>query len=375
MNRNQKKIAINVSSERRLPIFCIVVYLLTALSALLYLGFVLSSAFADAFHRTVGAALRTVLALSTAWLPFSVAELLLLLLPLWAVLLILLAARRYCGSRRDAMIFLGILLSILCIVAILFVWVFAAGYYVPPLEDKLGLTRSEVSAAELYQTAEHLRLDLLSLCEQIHFSARGASVMPYAVSEMNEKLMDAYEKFAQENQFLHHSYSRIKPVLLSRAMTYTHITGVYTFFTGEANLNLHFPDYTLPFTAAHELAHQRGISREDEANFIAYLVCMESEDPYLRYSATLSLYEYVLSSLYHADRSLYRQSVASLPDPILAEEAAYDAFFEPYRDNVVADISHAANDAYLQSQGAPQGARSYNLVVDLAVAYYKDKTP
>ena len=51
------------------------------------------------------------------------------------------------------------------------------------------------------------------------------------------------------------------------------------------------------------MAHQRGIAREDEANFIAFLVCMASDDPYIRYSGYLEVYEYVASSLYSDDRS------------------------------------------------------------------------
>jgi hypothetical protein len=162
--------------------------------------------------------------------------------------------------------------------------------------------------------------------------------------------------------------------MLSEPMSYTHITGVYTFFTGEANINVHFPDYTVPYTAAHELAHQRGIAKEDEANFIAFLVCMESDDPYIRYSACLNLYEYVVVALRKADKELYRESYLALPTEVQNEEIAYSRFMEKYRDNIVADVSHKTNDIYLQSQGSPEGSKSYNLVVDLAVAYYKGQT-
>jgi hypothetical protein len=171
--------------------------------------------------------------------------------------------------------------------------------------------------------------------------------------------------------FLQTLNSRVKPVINSELMSHAHITGVYTYFTGEANLNMVFPDYTLPYTAAHELAHQRGIAREDEANFIAFLVCMESDDPYIRYSACLNVYEYVASALRSANSEYYRHSYQGLPYEIRLEEAAYSRFFEKYRENVAADISEATNNAYLQSQGAPEGTRSYNLVVDLTVAYLK----
>jgi hypothetical protein len=98
---------------------------------------------------------------------------------------------------------------------------------------------------------------------------------------------------------------------------------------------------------------------------------MESDDPYIRYSATLNVYEYVLSALRSADATLYRQTYERLPEGVRREEIAYSLFFEKYRENVAADISEATNNSYLQSQGATAGTRSYNMVVDLAVAYYR----
>ncbi|MBR7099038.1 MAG: DUF3810 domain-containing protein [Clostridia bacterium] len=182
----------------------------------------------------------------------------------------------------------------------------------------MELERREVSADELFQTATILSEQLNELSDELIFAGdASSSVMPYSYSEMNQKLMDAYQTYTADHDFPDHFYSRVKPVMLSRPMSYTHITGVYSFFTGEANINVHFPDYTVPFTAAHELAHQRGVAREDEANMIAFLVCMESEDAYIRYSALLSVYEYVASALYSADRALYVSVYQTLPTEVM----------------------------------------------------------
>jgi len=154
-------------------------------------------------------------------------------------------------------------------------------------------------------------------------------------------------------------------------MTYTHISGVYTMFTGEANINVNYPDYVIPYTAAHELAHQRGIARENEANFVAFLVCLESEDPYIRYSGYLNMYEYVASALYSASPAYYSQVLASLDMRVRYEMIAYSEFFDRYRENVVAEVSEAVNNSYLVIQGT-EGTKSYGMVVDLAVAYLLD---
>ena len=252
----------------------------------------------------------------------------------------------------------------------LFLLAFAPAYRGSTLDKKMGLTRTEVSTAELYSTAVILADAITRVSGEISFAAYDFSIMPYGLDRMNELLLEAYDKVDDDLTFLSSMESRIKPVMLSRAMSYTHITGVYTFFTGEANLNVDFPDYTLPFTAAHELAHQRGIAREDEANFVAFLVCSASSDPYIRYSGYLSLFEHVSSALYLADPSLYTSVTRTLPRTVLYERMAYSRFFDTYRDSVASEISGAVNDTYLTIQGTA-GTRSYGMVVDLAVAYFR----
>ena len=355
----------------RLPLVCIVIFVLTALTAGLYIAFRINMQFADAFNQTISATGRMFLATLTGWIPFSFAEMLLLLSPLILITVIVIGIKFFCNTARAMWIYVACIFGVVCMVFNLFVWNFAPGYNALPLDQHLGLERTPVSAEELAQTADILLEKLKALEKDILFTESGSSRMLYTYSQMNEKLMDAYAKASQKYDFINHFQSSVKPVMLSEPMSYTHITGVYTFFTGEANINVNFPDYTIPYTAAHELAHQRGIAREDEANFVAFLVCIESDDAYIRYSAYLNLYEYVVSALYSANYDLYKENYYKQPQNILGERIAYSEFFEKYRENTVADISEATNNAYLQSQGAPQGSRSYGMVVDLAVAYYR----
>lgn len=357
--------------KRRLPFVCILIYLFTAVSVCLYLAFRAFPNFADRFNDTVSPVVRMGLAFLTAWIPFSFAEFLIVLIPLWIVLLCVIGYKRYCDTWKNMLVYLGILFSGVCVVLILFVWSFSAGYYGKSLDQKLGLERTPVGAEELYNTAETLGDELRTLEAELTFLPSGHSLMPYSYAEMNDKLLQAYARVSEKYDFINSFPSSVKPVMLSEPMSYTHITGVYTFFTGEANINVNFPDYTIPYTAAHELAHQRGIAREDEANFVAFLVCMESDDPYIRYSGYLNVYEYVASALASADRTLYRRSYSNLPATIRAEEVAYSQFFKKYKENIAATVSQTTNNNYLISQGATAGTKSYNMVVDLTVAFFR----
>ena len=229
-----------------------------------------------------------------------------------------------------------------------------------------------MSSEELRQTAEYLAEMVSESAKDVDFIYGSHSVMPYSFTELNSKINEAYSKVAEEYDFILNFKASIKPVVASEVLSYAHILGIYTYYTGESNVNVNFPDFTLPYTCAHEMSHQRGFSREDEANFMAYLVCISSDDAYIRYSGYYNMYEYVMNALYSVDKKAYSEVYYSVSDEVRCESRAYGEFYDKYRENTVADISNKVNDGYLQSQGQSEGVKSYGLVVDLMVAYHKN---
>lgn len=360
----------NSTDRIRLPRAIKIIYAVAAACIPLYVLFLLSESFSDFFNRHISSLFRALLAHLTSWIPFSLAEFALILIPLWVFLITRLITRRFGNTTKEMLSGILCICSVLGVVFSSFTLGFAPAYRGSTLDKKLGLERCDVSAEELYNTAVILAEHVSAEAEGVAYGEDGFSVMPYNYSEMNRLLLEAYEKACDKYDFVQKLNSRIKPVMLSNAMSYTHITGVYTFFTGEANINVAFPDYTVPFTATHELSHQRGIARENEANFMAFLVALESDECYIRYSAYLNMYEYVLSALSGADSELYLQAYGKLPACVKGELAAYSGFYDKYRNSTVSEVSGAVNDTFLKLHGT-EGTKSYGMVVDLAVAYYK----
>ncbi len=367
----KKKVAKRVRNyEKFSPLF----YVLCAFAILALLVLILavcSTGFSNAYNGSVGAVVRAFLAHLTSWIPFSLAEALLYTAPLLIVITVIYACRYRCKSTKSTLVFLATVVSVFSIFFSLFVLGFGVGYHTDPLDRRLDLSAEKVTVDELYDTACWLAEETNRAAGEVSFGEDRFSVMPYDRRELCDRLLLAYGSVCGEYPFIQRLDSSIKPVLASEVMSHMHITGVYTYFTGEANLNVNFPDYTLPYTAAHELAHQRGIARENEANFIAFLVTSRSEDAYIRYSGYLNLFEYVSSALYRVDRERYREVIRSLDARVIDEMRAYSDFFDAYRDSVIANVSGAVNDAYLKLNGNEAGTASYGLVVDLAVAYRK----
>ena len=339
------------------------------LAALLHFLAARYPAFADFFNAKVAAVFRTVTAYLFAILPISAAELLLLSSPVLLVLLILLA-KRVSKHRKQAARMLSLLLSVPLLLYSLFVFTFATGYYTHPLEERMSFTETEPDGETLHALALRLaaRAEEEGRAAGVTVGERG-SEMPLSHRELNQYLIKSFDVLSKEYPFLSNFSVGTKPVLLSEAMAYTGITGVYTFFTGEMNVCTAYPDFSTVFTAAHEMAHARGIAREDEANFIAFLACERAEHPYIRYAGHATLLQYVLNDLHDADATLHKEAWNSCAEGLIAEYRAYNVFVRAHMGGVASDVAGSINNAYLEGMGTG-GSISYDLVVRLAVKYF-----
>ena len=329
--------------------------------------------FGEFWARYPSQGIRFVLAKVTGILPFSLAEFVILTLPVSVTAYFFFSGRsmKRDDSKENYYRWLIPLVCILLTIVTLFLTAFGPCYFRNSLEENLGLAEREVTAEELYRTAEIINEKIKELEKDLRFDIRGSCIMPYDYYTLVEKVNDAYEAYAAEADYVSHFDSYAKPMAVSKLFTYTHISGIYTFMTGEVNINTNYPDFVRPFTVAHEFSHQRGIAREDEANFVAYLVCIESEDAFVRYSGYMNLLQYVTDALYDADKKMYERFYKNVMcRTAIKEFRAYSHFFAPYRSSAASEIAGAVNDTFLNSQGQTEGRASYGLVVDLAVAYY-----
>lgn len=174
-------------------------------------------------------------------------------------------------------------------------------------------------------------------------------------------------------------YPRPKELFFSGFFSQQYIMGYYFPFSMEANINGQMYLTNVPVTMCHELSHLKGFILEDEANFIGYLACADSEDPLFRYSAMLSVAGYLDRDF---ARSVGRDSEEYLRHPPISELAASDKMFltkeawQQVEKRAVLDtktVSQAA-DTFLNTtltlNGVADGTVSYSRVVNLLLLYY-----
>jgi hypothetical protein len=163
-------------------------------------------------------------------------------------------------------------------------------------------------------------------------------------------------------------YAPPKPILLSPVLSAVGLLGIYSPYTGEPNVNTDAPLFALPFSACHEMAHQRGIAREDEANFLAWLVAREFGDVEFRYAASFFATWFATVALMDVDLDHATRAWQGQTPAVRADRAAWTAWSEGSRTRA-ADAARVVNDTYLKSQGAADGVHSYGRMVDLLLAH------
>ncbi len=178
-----------------------------------------------------------------------------------------------------------------------------------------------------------------------------------------------YDIAGQAFEALNGHYGKAKAVFASPLKNYTGITGIYSPFTGEPNINIAVPPITIPSTTCHEMAHQRGYGFESECNFIAYITSMANPDLDFQYSAYIMAISYTSNALAQADREILLSINATMSDKVYKDLVNINEFWDSYKGGVK-ETAEQINNAYLQSNGVESGTESYGEMVNLLLALY-----
>lgn len=253
-----------------------------------------------------------------------------------------------------------------------FISVWSLNFYGYDLAKLLNIDNSPVSKTELYETTKILAENLNRLSDKIQYDEKGLSTYNgNKFYSMEKDIRKSYKNLNKVYPQIGKNPQRAKPILLSKPLTYTYIAGIYVPFMAEANVNINFPYFVTVQSAGHEMAHSLGFAREDEAEFIGYLVCKYSENDYYEYSGYLNAYIYASNALSKSYRKGFVEIYQSLNENVKKELDAYNNFMKEYQNQTASVVSEKVNDTYLKSHGQSDGTKSYGRMVDLLVAEYR----
>lgn len=110
---------------------------------------------------------------------------------------------------------------------------------------------------------------------------------------------------------------------------------------------------------------------EREANFIAFLACIGADRTDFRYSGYLSGWVYCMNALYRTDYAAWQEVRAMLIPEAEPDLAANNGFWDSYEGRI-SETADRINDTYLKANGQADGVESYDRMVDLIVAYFRE---
>lgn len=216
------------------------------------------------------------------------------------------------------------------------------------------------------------QLNALSL--KLERNSNGELVNHFTYEECKEALRNVSNEF----EYLKGYYPNPKKIYYSNIMSQQYLAGIYFPFSMEANYNQIMYNSNFPSTICHELSHLKGYIREDEANFIAYVACIHSENEFIQYSGYLSVYYYLMDDLMeYGNEEIYMQ-MEEPNEYVMADDIFLTAeTFDEVEENAIisTEVWSEASDAFVETNlkmnGIESGMDNYNEVVRLLILYYE----
>lgn len=181
---------------------------------------------------------------------------------------------------------------------------------------------------------------------------------------------NAFDQIKADYPFLTYRNPSIKPSLYTALGHYFGFTGYYNPFSGEAQLKTTVPVFIKPFVLCHEIGHQLGFAKENEANMVGFLVSSKAEDPEFRYSAYWELYTYAIRELSRKDPLRARMMRMVVHNSYKRDYKEYYNYLVG-NSNMVEPYISEFYDNYLRVNNQPKGKMTYNEVTAWLIAYMK----
>lgn len=311
--------------------------------------------------------------------PFSVGDL------FYVALVIYVLRFLYCSfylikNRKTgiAVIFKKIVLKIIifcCQLFLVFKIFWGLNYNREGVAKQFGLRKEGYCKEQLNDLIDNLIEDVNNTRALI----KDTSLPAITVSTSFNLAVSGYNQISEKFSFLAYHKSAIKPSLYSNFGNYFGFIGYFNPFTGEAQVRNDIPAIMIPFVATHEIGHQLGYASESEASFIGFLVCYNSNNEYLKYSAQLEILALALNELpskYLEDGCgedilprMY-QINNCLTDQVKRDRYLIRNFFEQNRTSF-SNVSNDIYDSYLKLNSQYTGISSYSEVLDWIMVYNK----
>lgn len=305
----------------------------------------------------------------TRWLPFSIGDILYLAAAVWLLIKLFKNVKGIFKNGFRKRVFFSKtrkLLLISCWIYIIFNILWGLNYNRLGIGYQLQFVTTEYSVEDLVS----MNKILLRKANNSRQEVSDMKLDSFSKKLIFEKAESTYKNLQKKYPFLKKNKFSLKVSLYGKAGNYLGFTGYYNPFTGEAQANTTVPVFLQPYIATHELAHELGYAKEDEANFVGYLAASQSDDPFFNYSTYLDLFMYANRELFLND-SISSKSFYDSLSPKVKNDIEVWRRFNLSHQSFIEPVITWLYSKYLKLNQQPKGMRSYNQVTAMLIAYYK----
>lgn len=320
------------------------------------------------YSRGLFQGIRWAFALLDGWLPFAFVYVLFFVV----VGCLGVAVYRFFRNKKTwpkrLLDFLFTLLAFIGGVVFLFQFLWGFNYKRIPLEDGMGIAPEPLTIPELRAELDSTTAEVLRIRAML--PGVGDSVVPPSLVplDLERTLRENLTNLLSELGYPTPGKMRGRLLWPKGILLRISTAGVYIPFTGEGHIDPGLHYLQLPFVMIHEMAHGYGFGDEGTCNFLAYLACTRSDDPFLQYVGHLYYWRYVASDYRDFQPDEYAAFRDCLPQGLRSDLLAIVHEMEKYPD-IFPAIRDATYSAYLHAQGIEEGLKNYDRVIMLVHAW------
>lgn len=334
-------------------------------------SFVVETYYSSAFYPVFAKVYRLLL----GWIPISVGDLLYLAGGIYLLSKLIRLFGLIRSKKVKASLTIHLFrkyLTLFLAVYVVFMLFWGLNYSREGIRQQLGLKTPTYTQEELFNFTILVQNRLNYYADQIDSVNRNKYLDNHVLTENAVK---AYFLTSNTYPFLVYENRSMKGSFYSFISHYVGFTGYYNPFSAEGQMNTTVPVFLRPFIICHEMAHQIGYAKENEASFVSFLATINSRNPDFLYSTYYELYRTCISEL---SEKRFKEQLPilkkGLHPRVLRDNKELEIYLRKYR-NVIESFISRVYDRYLRLNNQPQGKATYNQVVGLVIAYLRQNGP
>ena len=327
--------------KKKLSLYWLTAIIITAIIMLLNI-LACFKGFCDFYSDRIYGRIADIIGRVMSIFPIALGEILMytgamlfLFLVILAILFIFLRKKEI--IRRFAVRYFKTMLMIVLLVILIYTF----NWIIPFRSSLLGndnQSQREYSAEELLAVRNYM-VEQININSELVPRDGDGNIILMDMDTAYEEVVSAMQGISGRYTRLKGYYPKAKPAMCSDFLEWMWIGG-YTYpYTMEITYNKYTDKLYFPVLLAHEESHHKGYYQENEANFLSFVSCVESDNYYLRYAAYLDMYSFFQDEYCDCLRTVYSdEEIKRILDkePKICKQAWDD----------LAYASHKANEAY-----------------------------